>query len=78
MSTFVRNSRHVIAIIHHAVYRTRAVLCITRFDPPAIGTNGSSQDARGLFSALSNSLYRIPFYCYNGTVNSVFILLSER
>ena len=33
---------------------------------PAIGTKGSSQDARGLFSALSallNSLYRIPFIC---------------
>ena len=45
------------------------------FDP-AIGTKGSSQDARGLFSALLNSLYRISFICYNRTVNSVFVLLS--
>ena len=69
MNTFVRILRCFTLLydkMYTKMYTTLleqgTVLCITRFGP-AIGTKGSSQDARGLFSALSNSLYRISFIC---------------
>ena len=69
MNTFVRNLRCFTLLydkMYTKMYTTLLeqgmVLCITRFDP-CHRLQGSSQDARGLFSALLNSLYRIPFIC---------------
>ena len=48
---------------HNFIFIEQGRFSVLPGSAPAIGTKGSSQDARGLFSALLNSLYRIPFIC---------------